>query len=281
MYKTIGEIKREANVALSGRRGIYILMLTVSVALTSVFSMTGLFSLVASLFSVILQVGMYSFLLKLCCGKKEQAQFNDLFYAFKSQNGQAGKAIILYLLQTLYILPAAIVYVVLIVVFIIMASNGISDFNVINTLALTSGSALFVLIAFIAFFIYCFYISITYVMSFFVLLDYPELTGRQIWKRASQLMKGKRLRYVVLEFSYIIWLAIPIGLLVIGSLLSRPLLILLASALLILCTLWITPSMNCAQAIFYLDLVQHRSRPVTPEVVEDIYSAPVDTPEQF
>lgn len=281
MYKSIGEIKREANLALSGRRGIYILMLTLSVALTSVFSITGFLSLVASIFTLLLQVGMYSFLLKLCCGKKEQAQFNDLFYAFRAQNGEVGKAIIVYLLQALYILPAAIIYVVLLVVFIVMGANGINDYNAINTLALSSGYILFAFVTLIAFFIYCLYISITYVMSFFVLLDYPNLTGRQIWKRASQLIKGNRLRYIGLEFSYILWLIIPIGLLVVGSVLTSTLLILLASALLILFVLWITPSMNCAQTIFYLDLVQHRTRPVTSEIVEDVYSAPVDTPEQF
>lgn len=266
MYKTIGEIKREASAALSGRRGIYILMLTVSAALTSVFSMTGLLSLVASLFTVILQVGMYSFLLKLCCGQKEQAQFNDLFYAFKAQNGQAGKAIIIYLLQVLYILPAAIIYIILLVVFIVTGANGINDFNAIDTLVFSSGYFLFALATLIAFFIYCLYISITYVMSFFVLLDYPELTGRQVWKRASQLIKGNRLRYIGLEFSYILWLIIPIGMLVAGSVLTSPLLILLSSALTILFTLWIIPSMNCAQAIFYLDLVQHYSKPVGPDI---------------
>lgn len=266
MYKSIGEIRREANVVLSGRRGLYILMMTLSIAVTSVFSASGLLSLVASLLTVILQVGMYSFLLKLCCGQKEQAQFNDLFYAFKAQNGQAGKAVLLYLLQTLYILPAAIVYIVLLVVFVVMGVNGINDFNAINALLLSSKYILFVLVTLIAFFIYCFYITITYVMSFLVLLDYPQLTARQIWKRASQILNGQRLRYVGLELSYILWIIIPIAIMVAGTVLTSPLLILFGAALTILFALWIAPSMHCAQAIFYLDLVQHHSRPSGPDI---------------
>ena len=267
MYKSIRQLKKEANVALSGRRGIYILMLTVSMTITSLLSMSGILSLVGSLFTVILQVGMYSFLLKLSCGLKEQAQFNDLFYAFKGQNGEAGKAILLYLLQTLYILPAVIIYFLLMMLFIFMEAKAIGDLDVLATLGTSVGFVVFVFVAFIAFFIYSLYISITYVISFFVLLDYPELTTKQIWKRAFQIIKGHRLRYVGLEFSYLLWYILPMAVLIAGAVSTSPLLILLGVAAFVFCILWMVPSMQCAISGFYLDLVRHHARPA--ETVEE------------
>lgn len=271
MYKSIRQLKREANVALSGRRGIYILMLTVSMAITSLLSMSGILSLVGSFFTVILQVGMYSFLLKLSCGLKEQAQFNDLFYTFKTQNGEAGKSILLYLLQALYILPAAIIYFLLMMLFVFMEAKAIGDLNVLATLGTSIGFVIFTFVALIAFFIYSLYITITYIISFFVLLDYPELTAKQIWKRASQILKGHRLRYVALEFSYIIWYILPLAVLITGIVLKNPLLILIGVSALVLCILWLVPSMQCAIAGFYLDLVRHHARPA-----ETINATPVD-----
>ena len=274
MYKSIRTIQKEANVALSGRRGIYILMLTVSMAIVSVFGASGLLSLAGTLFAILFQVGMFAFLLKLCCGQKEQAQFNDLFYVFKSQNGEVGKAILLYLLQALYILPAAIIYAVLIAVFAFAEAKAISQWDLLATASLSVGFIIFIAVALIAFFIYCLYISITYAMVTFVLLDYPALTTKEIWQRTSQLLKGSRLRYIGLELSYFVWFLIPIAISVIGAM-TNPILIVLGVAGTVLCTLWIVPSMHCARAIFYLDLVQRHTKSATP-VVEDMIVTPVE-----
>lgn len=266
MYKSIREIKKEANVALSGRRGIYILMLTLSVAIVSALGASGLLSLVGTLISVLFEVGMFTFLLKLCCGQKEQAQFNDLFYVFKSQNGEAGKAILLYLLQALYILPASIIYAVLILVFAFMESKAAADWNILATASLSIGFLIFALVSLAVFFVYVLNVSITYAMVFFVLLDYPALTAKEIWKRSNQILKGNRLRFLGLEFSYMLWYVIPVTILAVGIALSNPLLLVLGVAATSLCTLYVASSMQCARAIFYLDLVQHHSRPAGPDI---------------
>lgn len=266
MYKSIGEIKREANVALSGRRGIYILMLTLSIAVSSALSFSGLLSLVGTILTVLFQVGMFTFLLKICCGQKDQAQFNDLFYVFNTQNGEAGKAILLYLLQALYILPASIIYAVLIFVFAYAESKAAADWNMLVTTSVSIGFLVFALIALAVFFVYVLNISITYAMVFFILLDYPILTTKEIWKRSNRLLKGNRLRYIGLELSYLLWYIFPVAILTTGIILELPLLILPGVAISILCTLYIVPSMQCARTIFYLDMVQKHTRPAGPDI---------------
>ena len=260
MHKSIHTIRKEANIALSGRRGIYILMLTLSLAVVSAFSASGILSLVGTILSVLFQVGMFTFLLKLCCGQKETAQFNDLFYVFRTQNGLAGKTILLYLLQALYILPASIIYALLMFVFVFMQSKAITDWSFLQIASLSIGFVIFALVALLVFFIYTLNIAITYAMVFFILLDYPDLTAKEIWKRSTQILKGNRLRYVRLELSYLIWYLIPIAIIVTAASLSNPILVVPGVAVAILCTLYVTPSMHCARAVFYLDLVQSRSK---------------------
>ncbi len=278
MYKSISEIKKEARVAISGRKGIYILMWSLTAAIASVCSASGFLSIAASLLSILFQVGMTFFMLKVCCGQKEQAQFNDLFYIFNTQDGQVGKAFLLYLLEALYLLPAVIIYVVLMFVYAFGGVKAIGGADAVG-IALSSLSFLaFALIAFAAFFIYSLYIAMTYSMTFYILLDYPQLSTKQIWKRANQILKGNRLRYIGLELSYLVWYLIPVAFMVLAillypySLLALPnltlsILILLSAALFIAFALWIGPNMACAQAVFYLDLMKRHSRPVEPETI--------------
>lgn len=257
MYKSIREIRREANVALSGRRGIYILMFTLSMAVSSALGASGLLSLIGTVLSVLFQVGMFTFLLKLCCGQKDQAQFNDLFYVFRTQNGEAGKSILLYLLQALYILPASIIYALLVMVFLFAESEAIVDLDMLATASLSIGSIIFTSLALIVFFIYVLNIAITYSMVFFILLDYPNLKVQEIWKRSCKILKGNRWRYVRLELGYMLWYIIPVAMLTTAAVFSNPLLVIPGVVLSILCTLYVTPSMHCARTLFYLDLVQH------------------------
>ncbi len=280
MYKSISEIKKEARIALSGRKGIYILMWALTVAIASVCSTRTLLSIASGFLSVLFQVGMTFFLLKVCCGQKEHAQFNDLFYVFNTTNGQVGKAFLLYLLEALYILPAAIIYGVLMCVYVFYGAKAIGDADIVAT-ALTSVSFLvFALIAFAAFLIYSLYIATIYSMTFYILLDYPQLSATQIWKRSNQILKGNFLRYVGLELSYLVWLLLPVAFTVIAVLvypysilttafpgITLSVMIVLSVALFIAFLLWIGPNMACAQAVFYLDLMKQHSRPTEAEII--------------
>ena len=248
MYKTRKQLKKNALNALSGKWGLAIpmtlVMFFVSVSLsynTNNFFYITVMPIISALLSLLLNVGFYSFLLKLLCGQKELTNFYDLFYGFKCY---PGKAILLYLLMSLYTLPGTLIYVIgiFIFTFVIYASAGVSmELMLTGTVPpdTTLMIAVLVMIIFltILFAIYVAYISSTYALIYFLLLDYPELSTTEIWKKSAQLMKGNRLRYIGLTLSFTPWFLLNLLALGVG-------------------TLWLTPYISATQAAFYLDLVQ-------------------------
>ena len=247
MYKTRKQIKKNALNALSGKWGLAIpmtlVMFFVSVSLT--YNTNNIFNItVSSLLNLLLNVGFYSFLLKLLCGQKEHTNFYDLFYGFKCN---PGKAILLYLLMSLYMLPGSLIYVIgiFIFTFAIYASAGVSmDLMLTGTVppdtTLMIAVLIMVIILTVLFVIYVAFISSTYALIYFLLLDYPELSTTEIWKKSAQLMKGNRLRYTGLTLSFTPWFLLNLLALGVG-------------------TLWLNPYISAAQTAFYLDLVQNQS----------------------
>ncbi len=253
MYKTRVQLKQEAKQALAGKWGTAIGM-TVIISLTSViftvqtseYSAISFSSLIGTLLSIIFTVGFYSFLLKICCGQKEQAAFKDIFYGFHCH---PGKALLLYLLTVLYMLPGTIIYAVAITAFVFAALAGsgyalTTDFVMNNGLSMAPATlTIFVLVFLaltIAFVVYACYISLTYGLVYFLLLDYPDLPVSEIWKRSKDLMKGHRGRMLMLEFSFFGWIFLCALTLGIGI-------------------LWLEPYMLATKTEFYLDLVQNQA----------------------
>jgi uncharacterized membrane protein len=250
MYKNRKQLKKSALNALSGKWGLAIsmslVMFFVSVSFsyntTNPFNMT-VMPIVISVLNVLLNVGFYSFLLKLLCGQKERTIFYDLFYGFKCY---PGKAILLYLLTSLYMLPGTLIYVIgiFIFTFVIYASAGVSmDLMLTGTvppdMTLMLAVLIVVIILTLLFAVYAAFISSTYALVYFLLLDYPELSATEIWRKSAQLMKGNRLRYIGLILSFIPWFLLSLLTFGFG-------------------TLWLNPYISAAQAAFYLDLVQNQ-----------------------
>lgn len=250
MYKTRKQLKKAALKALSGKWGLAtpmaLIIFFVSVSLSyngnSAFGVT-ILPICSTLLTVILNVGFYSFMLKLLCGQKDHANFQDLFYGFKCH---PGKALLLYLLTMLYMLPGTLIYIIgiCIFIFVIYASAGVSmDLMMTGTVPINTTLLLAVLLMVIVmtllYLVYTLYIDSTYALVYFLLLDYPDLSVTDIWKRSSQLMKGNRLRYIGLQLSFLPWMLLCICSLGIGM-------------------LWITPYMNATTTAFYLDLVQNQ-----------------------
>lgn len=248
MYKTHKQLKKAALNALSGKWALAtpmaLIMYFVSVSLSynssNSFGVTVL-PILSSLLTVIMTVGFYSFLLKLLCGQKDKATFIDLFYGFQCK---PGKALLLYLLTMLYMLPGTMVYIIgiCIFIFVIYASAGVSmDLMMAGAVpadtTLMLAVLVMVIIMTVLYMLYAFYIDSTYSLVYFLLLDYPDLSVTEIWKRSRKLMKGNRLRFIGLELSFIPWILLCICSLGIGM-------------------LWITPYMYAANTAFYVDLVQ-------------------------
>lgn len=211
MYKTNRQLRQDARQALSGKWGTALLILILSgllsLIVSSVFVDIPILGMLSSLLSVILNVGFFSFLLKLCCGQKSSAVVADLFYGFKCH---PGKAVLLYLLTILYTLPGSIIYAVLLTVFVFVSFYDM-NINYINPAALVC-CILVCLVLTLLFMAYAFYIDATYGMVYFLLLDYPDLPVNEIWRRSKQLMTGHRRQYVFLQLSFMCPLLIPAAL---------------------------------------------------------------------
>ena len=79
--------------------------------------------------------------------------------------------------------------------------------------------------------------AFSYSMSFYIMLDRPELSANEARKLSMQMMKGNKWRLFCLIFSFIGWLLLCV--LTLGIL-----------------SFWVVPYMESAVAAFYQDLVQ-------------------------
>lgn len=173
-----------------------------------------------SLFSGIFAAGAAYIYLNFACGSGCRA--SDVFYGFSHH---ADKALLIQLFLTgtavLCAFPLGLAAAVLAV----------------------TGSPLLILpvcICLILFMTVYMFIRLTYSQAFFLLLDFPDYSVRQILSLSRQIMKGHKARlfYILVSF-------IPLRLL---SLLSCG-----------IGLLWIIPYQNSVQANFYLDLMRSRS----------------------
>ena len=261
IYKSNQQLKQEAKQALSGKWGMAVLMMLFTFVITFSFNVSNtpqaqsiaftIVTLVGTALLILLNVGILSFLMKICCGQKDSANFSDLFYGFRCN---PGKAILLYLLNILYLLPGALIYAIALAFLAFSTiADGIMNVHVSPALFLV----LFIII--ILFIIYACYIQLTYGLVYFLLLDYPDLSVSQIWKRSAQLMKGNRWRWFKLELSFIPWAIACIFTLGIGF-------------------LWLGAYMNATYTEFYLDLVQQQAYSTQAPSGQTVNYAATDLP---
>ena len=95
---------------------------------------------------------------------------------------------------------------------------------------------LFVGIGALIFFIPGIIFSYSFSMAFYIINDHPEMTAMQALRESRRLMKGYKMKYFLLNLSFIGWMIVGILCLGIG-------------------TLWAVSYMSTANAIFYEELV--------------------------
>ncbi|MCD7738745.1 MAG: DUF975 family protein [Lachnospiraceae bacterium] len=257
MYHTNAELKAAAKNSLRGHwfpaitmQLIMFLISTISLGVNDSDSAI-LISLIVSLLTIWLDVGLVSFYFKLCCGQGGNAGVADFLYAFKNHPVRfLGN----YLLQTLYLLPGTIIYFIgifiaaifflagtdidILMLYLSGDINYLPDVNLPASVA--SALVLFIIVLTIAYILYAAWISLTYSQTTRILVDFPDLKVTQAYKRSSQLMKGRRLRLLGLQLSFIPWALLSVVTLGIGF-------------------LYLLPYMGCTNVQFYLDLVQSNS----------------------
>lgn len=180
-----------------------------------------LVSLIIHLFNGILTVGVSAFYLNIACNRSYR--FSDLFIGFKLYPEKAlGVQFFTWLFGTIPLIPAYILF-----------SSIMLDFSIENML---SRLGLF-LILYLTGYLLSVLITCTYSQCFYLLLDFPEMSLRQLMQISRRLMKGHRLRLFYTRLSFFPLILAGVFSFGIGL-------------------LFVTPYQDMTYTLFYLDLLQ-------------------------
>lgn len=236
-YKSFTELKNLARRQMNGKLAViigamllqeFIVLFATSIAI-ALFPGTDMVSnilyfiitFIIQLFAGILQVGYCLLLLHAACGMP--CQISDLFYGFKHSPDKAIKIEFVFaLINAICMIPSDI---------IVWSAPDTLDYN---TMLLTSlmtllGSIVYMLITLAIF------------PMFYLMLDFPNLTVTELFKKSFAIMKGNCIRYLLLQLSFL-----PLAFL---SMFTCG-----------LALLWVIPYMNVTCTNFYLDIMACRNR---------------------
>ena len=183
---------------------------------------------IIQILSLVLQSGLYFIYLKIACNMP--CATPDLFEGFKVNTTKIIKiSFILSIINTICNIPCEILYKKL------MLSIP-AEINTSEALNAYIDSLLIYFIITLACVLLFFLVTLPLQPAFYMVWDYPESNVRNILKQSICLMKGHKLRYLLLTLSFLP--SILISFLFLG-----------------LPLLWIIPTMNLTFTNFYLDLI--------------------------
>ena len=173
------------------------------------------------LFGSILMVGQCSFYLNIAC--EQPFQFSDLFTGFKVHPDKT--IITQFIIQLLTALPMVPAIVAMVIALLV---DDITFIFLLACFLLILGCGL------------SWWISLKYSQVYYLLLDFPDYSSKELLKMSWKLMKGNVGRLIYLQVSFI-----PVSL---AGLLSFG-----------IGFLFILPYQNMTYTLFYLDLIQSQS----------------------
>lgn len=256
-YQSSSSLKDTARRYLSGKYGQSALLTFLSVILVFLFSFIAAFcvALVVVLFmgtedtllsiiieyittgsctvvAGVLNAGIALFFLNIACGNPYSV--GNLFYCFQKD---FGKCLLISAAMNLPQIVCMFPYEILNYLY------ESSDNLILGCLALTAD--ILGIIVYLP-------ITLALSMSFYLMLDFPSYSAKEVLQMSLKITKGHkgRLFYIQLSFLPLIFLSIfswGIGL------------------------LWVTPYMNLVQALFFLDLMKNRNDVQSRETVTDPY----------
>lgn len=246
-YKSFAELKSLARVQMTGKFPVLIggfllqeLILTAATAIAiSLFPgadliSTTLYSIVAfliQLFGGILSVGASLLCLHAACGMT--CKISDLFYGFRYNPDKAiGIQLVFAILNTICMLPSEVLG---------FTSGASTEYE---ALMKTSLAMLLGLIVYMV-------VTLPLFPVFFLMLDFPKLTVKELFKKSREIMKGNCLRYLLLQLSFF------------------PIMLLLGMLTCGIAFLWITPYMNITFANFYLDIMACRNKQLRQDAIPE------------
>lgn len=187
--------------------------------------------------------------------RNEDVEYTDFlnngFSNFGKVWGVVGNIILKMILPICLIIIFAIIMVVGFSGTIVGLTYGSMSYKV--STAMASGFSFFGFVGFLGYFasiIYTIVKGYLYSLSFYVLNDNTEMTGKEIVEESAKLMKGNRWRLFWLMFSFIGWAFLSAFTLGIGL-------------------LWLVPYMMIATVCFYEELVKKDNEPVVETKVEE------------
>ena len=235
MYKkkTSAQLKQAARGIMMGkyRNAISILLASdLIVSTLSVLTSTNtnsyagitigfIISFIIVLFGTILTVGQCSFYLNVAC--EQPYQFSDLFTGFKIHPNKT--IITQFIIQLLTILPIIPSIIVMFITTAFYAHNIIISFLVACLLLIVGVGV-------------SWWISLRYSQVYYLLLDFPDYSAKELLKMSWKLMKGNVGRLLYIQVSFI-----PMTL---AGLLSCG-----------IGLLFVLPYQNMTYTLFYLDLI--------------------------
>lgn len=177
-----------------------------------------LLSFVASVFIYMMNIGLTMMFLKIACGGS--CAVSDLFSCFRHHFSTCLRlALCMTLIQQLLLLPQT-----LLLFFVNYTDSSLC--TAITAICMIPANILYLLL------------SLTYSQSCYLHLDFPEYSCSKVMKLSRQMMKGHKMRYFLLELSFI-----P--------------LILLNALTFGIGNLWLLPYQQMTLVFFYLNLVQN------------------------
>lgn len=185
---------------LTGSRMLLVLFLTV---------LTGLFA-------AVLGVGYTAYTMHLA--RRQGGGFQDLLDCFGMAGRILSMCLTLWLFELLWLLPAAMVLVLVTVLFL-AAWDGLA-------------AGIILLILLVLYLIYAFWVTLRYAMAWYLFLDDPYGSARGHLRASARLMMGWKWEYLKLELSFFGWL-------------------LLSALTMGILGLWVSPYMGTASALFY------------------------------
>lgn len=253
-YKTISDLKDHAKEVLTGKFGGAVLTNIipglVTFAFTFIFSMissfiltinimasnpnamtdmtamesglglnlaTYIFSQVLTVFIGVFNTGIALYFLNLACGRT--ASTSDLFYGFKHMFKESLTiSLIMTVINTVCLMPYNVFYM-------LYTTEGSTKWLIYTIVALCAG-----LIVYLP-------ISLSLSQSYFLLLDFPKYSAKEILLLSIRIMKGRKWKLFLLELSFVPLMLL--GLLSFG-----------------LGELWITPYKNMTLALYFLDIMK-------------------------
>ena len=240
-YKPFRELKRLAKVQLQGKYGTMIGALILQELLvlfaTCILSMMipgtdtlsnilyYILTFIVQLIAGILQAGVSFLYLKAACGM--QCSVGDIFYCFKHSPDKAIKIeFVLAIINAVCMLPSDI----------LTWKYPLTSLTDYDEIAMMYSVTLLCMMVYVV-------ITLAFTPVFYMMLDFPNYTVKDILKKSIEVMKGNKMRYFLLDLSFIPWMFVGILTCGIGL-------------------LWIIPYMNMTSTNFYLDMMACRNKQI-------------------